>query len=184
MINYKSELIKINTISSKLINEKNLKIDDIKNIHKIVTNIIEEEDNKKRIIELKKNFNSKIKLWKILDYVDKIEIDDSQLGQTTYWKKYVKIKHFYFCQEFFGNFDSSDDKYLYFGESGNDESNKFSFYYIENGSGNIMDCTLKKKILLFINKIQNYFQLDEPINPVDFLFFVLIMVSNNLNLNY
>lgn len=176
---YKSELLNIKNISSKILSHESFQMEDIQHISKIAKDIIESEYNQQKISELKNRYNPKIKLWKILDYLDKIEVEDKQLGSTAFWRRSIQIRKFYFCQEYYSTDDNNYDKYLYFGEIGENNLNKFSFYYIENGCGKISDNTIKNKIVSFIDELCNYFKIDNTIDPVEFLFFVLIMVHHN-----
>lgn len=178
---YKPELTNIKNVSLKILNQEYFKIEDIIDINKMATSIINREDTIQKIKELKNRYNPNIKLIKVLDYVDKIEVENNQLGSLTYWRRFVKIGKFYFYQECYGNNDNDYDnnKYLYFGEIGEHNLNKFSFYYIENGCGKMNDKTIKNKIISFINEFCEYFKIDATIDPVDFLFFILIMVHHD-----
>lgn len=186
-LEYKSKLMKIHKISSNLLNNKNGQISDLNTISEIATSIIDSENTKKLKLELKNRFNHEMELWKILDLIDEIKIENNEISFHVYWKVYIKIKKYCFYQEFYGDDSGEGSKYLYFSEG----DHKYCFEYTDGNNDMEIDDELKKNTLQFINEFLNYFQIENQLDPIDFLFFILILVShdfypnnNNINIDY
>lgn len=118
------------------------------------------------MLEIINRFNKNFELVRILDYTDSLEIKEEAMDSCNFYKNYIKIKNWYFYQEFY-----DEDESTYNFVIGNVNGDMYNITQLD-----ITDQNMVNRLKQFISNFYNFFGIFIA-NEYDFFckFFLFIL---------